>query len=92
MDLLTNETDDPGYVSISGNVRGLFTVTEGFFRVSDKGQVWIAYLTNGKVHYFTNDTATTKQPPKIMAVWSSRFKNAEWKYHKISTDKLDNCK
>lgn len=72
------EDDDAEYVTISGNVRGLFTIFEGFFRATKSGKIWIAYLYDSKVHYFTNDEATLNHPPQIMLTWSKRFSDAKW--------------
>lgn len=91
MSLTTGEDDAPNYLSISGNVRGLFTIFEGFFRMSKDGKVWIAYLFNNQVHYFTNDASTLNQPPKIMTDWSSRFKEAKWISTLVKVTP-DNCK
>ena len=88
---MTNVDDEADYVSISGNVKGLFTVMEGFFRMSKSGNVWIAYLTDGKVHYFTNDAASVKQSPKVMQDWASRFKEAKWVDKEIKVD-TKSCK
>lgn len=91
MSLVSVVEDEPNYVSISGNVRGLFTVMEGFFRISKLGQVWIAYLQDGKIHYFTNDDASLNKPPQVMLQWSSRFKDAKWinQQIKLQPDKCD---
>ena len=78
MSLETSEEAAADDVVISGGVRGLFTIYEGFFRMSSTGNVWIAYLYDNKVHYFTNDEASLKQPPKIMVDWYGRFKEAKW--------------
>lgn len=90
MSLETNE-DEPNYVAISGSVKGLFTIYEGFFRMSKDQKVWIAYLYDSKVHYFTNDEATVNKPPQILMDWSSRFKEAKWINKQLAV-KPDNCK
>ena len=78
MDQMSIEDDAPGFVSIAGNAKGLSTVYEGFMRISNSGKVWAAYLYEKKIHYFTNDEASYKQPPKIILDWASRFKGAKW--------------
>jgi hypothetical protein len=91
MDRLATDDDAAGYVSVSGAVSGLYTIMEGFIRLSDSGKVWIAYLKDNKVYYFTNDKAALKQPPTIMQKWSSRFNDAKW-IDKHITIKPDTCK
>lgn len=91
MSLMTDEEDEPNFLAISGNVKGLFTIYEGFIRISKTGKIWIAYLYDGKVHYFTNDKDTLNQPPKIMLTWSKRFEDAKW-IPKLLEIKADNCK
>lgn len=86
----TLDNDEPGYVSISGAVRGLYTIMEGFFRIGPSGKIWIAYLSDNKVHYFTNDAQTLNSPPKIIQDWSSRFKDAKWE-NKLVTFKEAKC-
>lgn len=91
MSLVTNEDDGVNFVAISGGARGLFTIFEGYFRMSTTGNLWIAYLFDNQVHYFTTDPETLNQPPKIMQDWSSRFKDAKWIPQLITTEP-DNCK
>jgi hypothetical protein len=81
MSQMTVVDDEPGFVSVAGNAKGLFTIYEGFVRMTTAGKVWIAYLYDGKVNYFTNDAATVSEPPKVMRDWASRFKEATWVNH-----------
>ena len=92
MSQMSNNDDAPDFISISGNEKGLFTIMEGYVRLSKAGKIWLAYLHEGKVYYFTNDEASLKQAPKIMQDWSSRFKEAKWVDHPLLSIKPDNCK
>lgn len=91
MSLMTTTEDTANEIAISGNVRGLFTIFEGFFRMSKSGQVWIAYLFNNEVHYFTNDEASLNQPPPKVKDWSKNFQDAKWIPTLISI-KPDSCR
>lgn len=58
---------------IWGGVRGLYTITEGIILRGARAQLWVAYLYDDVVRYFTTERAYLTELPKTIEHWRSRF-------------------
>lgn len=56
-----------------GGIRGLYTTMEGMLMIGRMGEVWVIYLLDNKVRYFTNVLRWKKSLPKTFEVWRERF-------------------
>jgi len=50
--------------SVAGGVPGLFTIMEGIFQFNEIGQIYVAFLDEGKIKYYTNDEENCQKIPK----------------------------
>lgn len=63
-----------------GGVRGMYTYMEGIIMLSSKGGIWLAYLDDNDIKYFTNDINRKTKTPRTIDNWRSRFQQVEIKY------------
>ncbi|MDU1575949.1 MAG: hypothetical protein E6868_22275 [Pantoea sp.] len=56
-----------------GGVRGLYTYHEGAVIFGTEGELWVAYLNDEKIRYFTNVQEWKGKLPKTFLNWMSRF-------------------
>ncbi|WP_142502821.1 hypothetical protein [Klebsiella sp. 2680] len=63
-----------------GGVRGMYTYMEGIIMISPEGGIWVAYLDDNDIKYFTNDINWKEKTPKTIDNWCSRFQQVEIKY------------
>ncbi|MEL0580543.1 hypothetical protein AACK17_18635 [Pectobacterium punjabense] len=63
-----------------GGVRGMYTYMEGVIMISPKGGIWVAYLDESDIKYFTNDINWKTKTPKTIDNWRSRFQQLEINY------------
>lgn len=64
----------------SGGVRGMHAYMDGIIMLSPEGRVWVAYLDDNDIKYFTNDVNWKTKTPKTIDNWRSRFQQVEIKY------------
>ncbi len=63
-----------------GGVRGMYTYMEGIIMLSSEGGIWLAYLDDNDIKYFTNDINWKTKTPRTIDNWRSRFQQVEIKY------------
>lgn len=63
-----------------GGVRGLYTYMEGIVMCAPHGGLWVAFLDDNDVKYFTNDINWKTRIPKSIEAWRDRFKDKEVKF------------
>jgi hypothetical protein len=73
IELGATDADGLGAFVFPGAVPGLYTVMEGFVMVEPGGRLWVAYIDDEEVKYFTNDAASLSKPPKTLEQWRGRF-------------------
>lgn len=56
-----------------GGVRGLYTIMEGIVMRSEGGRLWVAYIDEDVVRYFTTEREYRQRLPKTIEHWRSRF-------------------
>ncbi|BDG72529.1 hypothetical protein Rmf_24580 [Roseomonas fluvialis] len=62
---------------ITGGVAGLYTFMESIVMLNNAGEMWVAYLNDSKVYYFTNVPSFKTTLPKTIEAWRGRFEAAE---------------
>jgi hypothetical protein len=67
------DEDKLGAFVFPGAVSGLYTIMEGIVMVEPSGKLWVAYIDDEEVKYFTNVQAFLQQPPKTIEQWRARF-------------------
>ncbi|WP_421339174.1 hypothetical protein [Aeromonas veronii] len=60
-----------------GGIRGFSTYMEAIVMCSPHGGLWIAYLDENEVKYFTNDSNWKTLMPKTIEDWQGRFNNSK---------------
>ena len=58
----------------TGGVRGLYTIMEGIIMRGENGQLWIAFIDDEEVRYFTTENEYRHKLPKTIENWRGRFK------------------
>jgi hypothetical protein len=66
---------------IIGGVRGLYTIMEGILMRGVHGELWVAYIDDDCVRYFTTQTKWKNMLPKTVDVWRERFKQKPVSFH-----------
>lgn len=75
---------DDFYADVTiGGVRGLYTIMEGILMHGPGGELWVAFIDNEIVRYFTTQSEWKNELPKTIEVWRERFKDKELIYHQI---------
>jgi hypothetical protein len=75
---------------INGGVRGLYTIMEGIIMSGSQGELWVAYLDDNVVRYFTTEPKWKEELPKTIEDWRNSFNEKPIKYHAyVSTIPLD---
>lgn len=64
----------------NGGVRGMYTFMEGIVMCSPEGGIWVAYLDENEIKYFTNNNTWKTKIPKTIEEWRSRFQELEINY------------
>lgn len=58
-----------------GGVRGCYTSLEGIVMCGREGDIWIAYISDENVKYFTNRLDWKNKLPRTIEHWHERFNN-----------------
>ncbi len=58
---------------VVGGVRGLYTIMEGILMRGENGALWVAYIDNDIVRYFTSQSKWKYVLPKTINDWRIRF-------------------
>jgi hypothetical protein len=58
-----------------GGVRGLYTIMEGIVLRGERGQLWVAYIDDDVVRYFTTECEYKAKLPNTIEKWRERFKD-----------------
>jgi hypothetical protein len=58
----------------TGGVRGLYTAMEGIIMRGKNGELWVAFIHDDVVRYFTTEHDSKKILPKTIDEWRARFK------------------
>jgi hypothetical protein len=66
-----------------GGVRGLYTIMEGIIMCGSRGELWVAYIDDDVVRYFTTQSEWKTALPKTIEDWRSRFAEKEVVFHQI---------
>ncbi len=66
-----------------GGVRGLYTIMEGIIMLGSRGELWVAYIDDDVVRYFTTQSVWKTILPKTIKEWRSRFSEKKVEYHTI---------
>jgi hypothetical protein len=66
---------------VVGGVRGLYTIMEGILMRGMHGELWVAYIDDDRVRYFTTQTKWKNMLPKTIDAWRERFKDKEISFH-----------
>lgn len=61
----------------TGGVRGLYTIMEGILMLDKQGRIWVAYIDEDVVRYFTTEFEWRERLPKTIDSWRSRFKEKQ---------------
>lgn len=64
-----------------GGVRGLYTIMEGIVMRGIFGELWVAYIDNDVVRYFTTQTKWKDKLPKTIEQWREKFQEKEIVFH-----------
>ncbi len=67
------DVDKLGAFVFPGGVRGLYTIMEAIVMVEPSGKLWVAYIDDEQVKYFTNVPAFLQKPPETIEQWRARF-------------------
>jgi len=78
--------DETGAFRFEGAARGLYSILEGMILIHPDGRIWVAYLHDAQIDYFTNVLEATNRPPKAMLAWAERFQDAKWNYGAARSD------
>lgn len=70
---------------IHGGVRGMYTIMEGIIMSGCRGELWVAYLEDEVVRYFTTQSDWKDTLPKTIENWRSRFKDKPVNFHKYTS-------
>jgi hypothetical protein len=62
---------------IWGGVRGLFTAMEGIVMVGDYGELWVAYIDNDHVRYFSTQIEWQDRLPITIDKWREKFREKD---------------
>jgi hypothetical protein len=65
---------------IRGGVPGLYTSMEGIILRGHRGQLWAAYIDGEVVRYFTTEDHHSRELPKTIEHWRSRFADKQVVY------------
>ncbi|MDO8177834.1 MAG: nucleotide-binding protein [Undibacterium sp.] len=72
---------DPFIATIGvGGVRGLYTIMEAIVMRGERGELWVAFIDNDIIRYFTTESAYKNILPITIDVWRAAFKNKEIVY------------
>jgi hypothetical protein len=66
---------------IIGGVRGLYTIMEGIMMRGSNGELWVAYIDDEVVRYFTTQSEWKNLLPKTIENWRERFKAKLVSFH-----------
>jgi hypothetical protein len=72
--------DDDSVRVIRAGVAGLYTIMESIVLVDDAGRMWVAYIDEAVVRYFTNVAQDKRQLPATIEIWRERFRDMEVRY------------
>jgi hypothetical protein len=64
-----------------GGVRGLYTIMEGILMRGKGGELWVAYIDEDLVRYFTTECEYKNRLPKTLEQWRERFREKEVVFH-----------
>ena len=72
-----SEENKDSFVSdvFRGGVRGLYTIMEGVLMLDRKGRIWVAYIDEDVVRYFTTESEWKARLPKTIESWRGGFKD-----------------
>lgn len=72
--LMEEENIDTFHARVTvGGVRGLFTIVEGILMHGDAGELWVAFIDDSVVRYFTTECKYKNELPKTIENWRQRF-------------------
>ena len=85
--------DDESVRVIRGGVAGLYTIMESIVMLDRGGHMWVAYIDNTVVRYFTNVLQDRHKLPVAIEAWRVNFQDKEVMYceaHnlKVSDDEI----
>lgn len=66
--------------AIFGGVPGLYTIMESIVMLNDDGEMWVAYIDDEIVRYFTNSRKYIDKPPKTIETWRQNFRDKVIEY------------
>lgn len=69
--------DDYSAIVFVGGSAGLYTTMEGIAMRGDSGQLWIAYIDDDIVRYFTTECQCRTELPLTIEHWRERFSQKE---------------
>jgi hypothetical protein len=78
--LSENLDEFPARVTVGG-VRGLYSIMEGILMCADGGELWVAFIDDDVVRYFTTECEYKNRLPATIENWRARFKNIEVIFH-----------
>lgn len=58
---------------VSGGCKGMYTIMEGIVALSDKGEIWCAYIDGDVVRYFTSVPQWQHRIPQTIENWRKKF-------------------
>lgn len=80
-DIGSGESHDEGEISVVwGGVAGLYTEMESIVMTNIAGQMWVAYIDNEVVRYFTNVPEDRTRLPRTIEHWRANFEQKPVKY------------
>ncbi|OWQ47873.1 hypothetical protein CDL60_04560 [Roseateles noduli] len=62
---------------IRGGVPGLYTEMESIVMLDDTGNMWVAYIDDAVVRYFTNVPTDRDKLPEVFESWRQNFREKE---------------
>ncbi len=65
-----------------GGVRGLYTIMEGILIIGELGEIWVAYIDEENILYFTTQLKWKDKLPKTINAWRARFPDKAVIHHK----------
>jgi Predicted nucleotide-binding protein containing TIR-like domain len=68
------KSEYPAADVIIGGVQGLYTTMEGILMRGEKGELWVAYIDDDVVRYFSTENDWGLKLPNSIEVWRERFK------------------
>lgn len=72
--------DDESVRVVRGGVAGLYTIMESIVMVDDVGRMWVAYIDDTVVRYFTNVVQDRLRLPATIENWRENFRDKEVRY------------